>query len=77
MKPNRGGRPRTKTDEKLPTGVRQVDGKFYWRGTDEPTSAVEAALREAGVSRRCGSTVAEARRWYRENVEPRLKGTQA
>ena len=67
--PNRGGRPRTKTSEK----VREVDGKFYWRGTDEATSAVEGALRKAGISRRCGSTVAETQHWVKENVEPRLK----
>lgn len=71
--PSRGGRPRTKTSEKLPTGVREVDGKFYWRGTDEATLAVEGALRKAGISRRCGSTVAETQHWVKENVEPRLK----
>jgi hypothetical protein len=66
------GRPRTVTDPKLPKGIRAVDGKLYWRGTDEATRAIEDRLRDAGISRRCGSTPTEARRWYRENVAPHL-----
>lgn len=71
---NKGGRPRSTTNEKLPKGVRMVEGKLYWRGTDPASREVEKALREAGVSRRCGTTVAEAKSWYSQNVEPRLKG---
>jgi hypothetical protein len=75
--PSKGGRPRTTTDQKLPKGVRDVEGKLYWRGTDPATRAIEASLREEGISRRCGATVAEARRWYAEHVAPRLKGAGA
>jgi len=78
--PNKGGRPRKPATQKLPKGVRCVEGKLYWRGTDAETRAIEQQLREEGISRRCGgarSTLAEVKQWIRENVEPRMKGEAA
>lgn len=75
--PNKGGRPRKAETEKLPKGVRLVDGKLYWRGTDAATRAVEEQMRKEGMGRRCGTTAAEAKQWIRQYVEPRLKKGKA
>lgn len=56
----------------LPRGMRRVSGVWYWRPTDALTREVEASLRAAGVSMRCGTTPLQARLWWEKHISPAL-----
>lgn len=56
----------------LPRGMRKVGAAWYWRGTDALTKEIEAKLREAGVSMRCGDTPVKARLWWERHISPAL-----
>lgn len=67
----RMGRPRTK-DRDLPKGFRQVDGRWYWRPTDEATREICTRLAPGRASIACGATKEEARQWWVKTVLPAL-----
>ncbi|MFM9926933.1 tyrosine-type recombinase/integrase [Variovorax sp. H27-G14] len=67
-------RPRTvnKKIPDLPRGMRKVGSVWYWRGTDGLTKEIEARLKEAGISMRCGTTPVQARVWWEKHISPAL-----
>jgi integrase len=67
----RMGRPRTK-DRDLPKGFRHVDGRWYWRPTDEATREICTRLAPGRASIACGATKDEARQWWVKTILPAL-----
>ncbi|MFA7278596.1 MAG: tyrosine-type recombinase/integrase [Sterolibacterium sp.] len=65
------GRPRTK-DRDLPKGFRCVDGRWYWRPTDEATREICQRLAPGRASISCGATKEEARQWWVKTVLPAM-----
>lgn len=64
-----GGRPRQRHKD-MPTGMKLVDGRWYWRPTSEATRLVAAALGAKGsVSTGTGEKAA-ARQWWVKTVLP-------
>lgn len=67
----RMGRPRAK-DRDLPKGFRKVDGRWYWRPTDESTREICMRLAPGRASIACGATKEEARKWWIKTILPAL-----
>lgn len=56
----------------LPRGMRLVDGRWHWRGTDAATKEIEKKLRAAGLSMGAGATPNAARLWWEKHISPAL-----
>ena len=71
----RMGRPREK-NKHMPSGMRLVDGRWYWRPTNEPTRALRDKLFPGRSSVPAGGsndTNDGARQWWGETILPAIK----